>query len=113
MTDPFAAYGAKATSQAKPALVGPVKLRADLRERYGMVVAELAACETIEALESCLEAHSTTILQIHSEMEFLWRGDGNDFAGLEKEIERATARVDAGLDFPRWEPAQSTASVVI
>jgi len=106
VTDPFAAYGAKATSQAKAALVGPVKLRADLRERFALVSTELAGVGTPEALEACLEAHGSTILQIHTEMEFLWSGDGNDFLGLEKEIEHAKARVDAGLDFPRWEPGQ-------
>ena len=105
MSDPFAAYGTKATSQTPARLVGPTKLRADLRDRYALAVAELQTVTTREGLEACVEAHGSTIRQIAAEMEFLWRGDGNDFLGLEKEIERATARVDAGLDFPRWEPA--------
>lgn len=113
MIDPFATYGAKATSQAKPALVGPVKLRSEVRDRFALVSAELAGVTTPSALEACLEAHNSTILQIHAEMEFLWSGDGNDFLGLEKEIEHARARVDAGLDLPRWEPGQSAALAVI
>ena len=104
MSDPFATYGAKATSQAPAALVGPVKTRSLIRDRYALAVAELAGVATQQALEVCLEAHVSTITQIHAEMEFLWTGDGNEFLGLEKEIERATARVDVGLDLPRWEP---------
>ncbi|QDZ07472.1 hypothetical protein FPZ24_08240 [Sphingomonas panacisoli] len=110
MTDPFAAYGVKATSRAPDRLVGAMKTRDVARDRYSLVVAELRAVTTKAALDACLEAHRSTILQIHSELEFLWRGDGNDFLGLEREIEHATARVDAGLDFPRWEPRQQQTS---
>lgn len=103
-TDPFAAYGVKATRQAPAPLVGPAKTRSLLRDRYDLAATELRAVTTPEALEACLEAHGSTIRQVAAEMEFLWNGDGNDFLGLEKEIEHARARVDAGLDFPRWEP---------
>ncbi len=103
-TDPFADYGSKATRQAPERLVGPAKTRSLLRDRYDLAAKELQAVATPQALEAALEAHNSTILQIHAEMEFLWLGDGNDFLGLEKEIERARARVDAGLDLPRWEP---------
>lgn len=103
MTDPFAAYGARATGNTPTRLVGPIKTRGEARDRYDLVVTELRSCLTPDALAAALEAHGTTILQIHSELEFLWSGSG-DFLGLEKEIEHATARVDDGLDFPRWEP---------
>lgn len=104
MTDPFAAYGHKATSTAKAPLVGPLRTRSLVRDRYELVVTELRACTSKQALAACLEAHGSTITQIHAEMEFLWAGDGEEFSGLEKEIALATARVDDGLDIPRWEP---------
>lgn len=112
MTDPFAAYGARATSNTPARLVGPIKTRGEMRDRYDLVVAELRACATKEALAAALEAHGTTILQIHSELEFLWSGSG-DFLGLEKEIEHATARVDDRLDFPRWDLGDPMAEAMI
>lgn len=105
--DPFAAYGAKATSQTPGRLVGPIKTRSAVRDQYALVEAELRACTTKAALAAALEAHGSTIRQVHAEMPFLWSGSG-DFLGLEKEIEHATARVDDGLDFPRWEPAENS-----
>jgi hypothetical protein len=84
-------------------LVGPIKTRSEIRLRYDLVVADLKAADSKLALLSALEAHSSTITQIHSEAPLLWRGDAAEFRGLEKEIEHATARVDDGLDFPRWE----------
>lgn len=113
MTDPFAAYGAKATSTAKDRLVGPTKTRAGLRELYALVETELRAANSKAALAACLEAHNSTIIQVHAEAPLLWSGDGAEFRGLEKEIEHAAARVDDGLDFPRWEPSDPTVSAVI
>lgn len=85
-----------------PALLGPIKLRADARERCGGIAAELAAITDSENLEVYLLSIDRELTQFRTELEFLWFGE-DDFLGLEKEIERARARVDDGLDFPRWE----------
>lgn len=103
MSDPFADYGKRATTTQPTALVGPMKQRAVARERYAEILAELNACNTPADVERCLAARSPDITQYKAELEFLWLGD-DDFRGLEKEIEWATARVDERLDFPRWEP---------
>jgi hypothetical protein len=100
--DAFLAYGKAATSKAPAKLLGPIKTRAELRERYNQIVAELAECGSLEALESCLARLNAEITQYHAEHEFFWTGDG-DFLGLEREIERARARVDDRLDMPRWD----------
>jgi hypothetical protein len=102
MSDPFADYGKRAASQAPAKLLGPIKTRAEMRNRYNEILALMAACETVMALEELLSGLSADITQFHAEHEFFWSGDG-DFLGLEREIERARARVDDRLDMPRWE----------
>lgn len=103
MTDPFAAYASKAqTIVNQPAkLIGVHKTRGEARQRYETLVADLRACLTKDALEEELEIRRAEIAQFHAELDFYWEGDG-DFLGLSKEIALAQARVDAGLDFPRW-----------
>lgn len=103
MSDVFAAYGARATTTAVPRLVGPMATRALARDRYVEIVGELNACQTPVAVAAVLDARCADVTQFKAELEFLWLGD-DDFRGLEKEIEWATARVDDGLDLPRWEP---------
>lgn len=105
--DMFSAYAKAAHSRVNsPArLVGVTKTRAEARSRYAEICADLMACETPAKIVAYLDSIEADILQFRAEMEFLWFGDG-DFLGLEKEIERARARVDDGLDFPRWEPGQ-------
>lgn len=109
MTDLFAAYGHKATSTAPAPLLGPLKRRADARTRYSEIVDAMAACQTPPGLEAYLQSIRAETVQFAAELEFLWSGD-DAFLGLEKEIERARARVDDGLDFPRWEPSSPHAS---
>jgi hypothetical protein len=105
MTDLFSAYAKAAHSRVNsPArLVGVIKTRAEARERYVEIVADMTACETPAELAAYLDSVNAEIVQFQAEMEFLWAGE-NDFLGLQKEIERAHARVDDGLDYPRWEP---------
>lgn len=102
MSDPFTSYAAQATSQRPAPLLGPIKTRHALRERYAEIVTMLGACSDAPALEAVIDELKGEITQIHAEHDFFWSGDG-DFLGLEREIERARARVDDGLDFPRWD----------
>lgn len=102
MTDAFLAYGKQATSQAPARLLGPVKTRAELRLVYAEAVELLHACETPDCVAAWEKEHAAFIAQLHAEHEFFWAGDG-DFLGLEREIERARARVDDRLDMPRWD----------
>jgi hypothetical protein len=106
--DPFAAYAAKALSQAPAALLGPIKRRGEARERYSEIVADIHGCDSAAALETWLAANRALVAQFAAELEFLWLGDG-DFRGLKYEIEWAGARFDAGLDFPRREVRQPQA----
>lgn len=105
MTDPFASYAKQAnTIVSQPAkLLGPSKTRADARARYDAIVKDLHGIGNLAALEEHLEIIRDEIAQFHAELEFYWEGEG-DFPGLRKEIEWARARVDDGLDIPRWEP---------
>lgn len=100
--DAFLAYGKAATSQRPAKFLGAVKTRAEMRHAYNDALDLLSACNTVMAVEEWLESHAALIAQIHAEHEFFWTGDG-DFLGLEREIERARARVDDRLDMPRWD----------
>jgi len=104
MSNPFADYGKRATSTVPDRLIGPIGKRADARARYAEIVTELGAYSDPKNLEKYLAEIGREIAQFRAELPFLWEGDG-DFLGLQKEIERAQARVDDGLDFPRWEPS--------
>lgn len=104
MTDPFAAYAAKAnTIVNQPSkLIGVNKTRGEARLRYDTIVSELRAFQTKASLEEYLEIAKSEIAQFRAELDFYWEG-GGDFLGLRKEIALAQARVDAGLDYPRFE----------
>lgn len=104
MTDPFAAYAARAnTIVNQPAkLLGVNKTRGEARQRVDEIIKELRSFQTKASLEEYLEILRPETAQFHAELPFYWEGEG-DFLGLRKEIALAEARVDAGLDFPRWE----------
>lgn len=99
--DPFAAYAKQALSPKRDVLLGPIARRADARIRYSEIVAELNGASSREDLEIYLLNVEREITQFKAELQFFWDGD-DDFLGLEKEIERARARLDDGLDYPRW-----------
>lgn len=103
--NPFEAYAKTAnTMVTQPAkLLGPLATRSEARIRYDTLVAELRTFQTAASLEEYLEIARKEIAQFRSQLPFYWEGEG-DFLGLRKEIALAQARVDAGLDFPRWEP---------
>jgi len=117
MNNPFADYGKRATSTVPDRLIGPNKTRATARERYHEIVTELGDFSDPENLEIYLMQIASEIAQFRAELPFLWEGDGEipdrkslqngemhvGILGLQKEIERAQARVDDGLDFPRWD----------
>lgn len=94
MSDPFAAYGAEATKPGRPAplVAGPMTTRAQARTVYAGIIAELAACDDRDALDLYLMTIGEELIQFERELEFLWTGDGADFAGLDNEIRRAVAR---------------------
>lgn len=100
--NPFADYAQKALSTQPPALLGPIKLRADARARYSEIVDALNSCETRDDVEDYIFSIEKELIQFLTELDYYWEGDG-DFAGLAKEIERARVRVDEGLDYPRYE----------
>lgn len=102
--NPFEAYSKRASTMlSQPApLLGPIARRADAKARYSEIVAALNAQTDPENLEIYLLQIDKEVTQFRTELDFLWEGNG-DFLGLEKEIERARARVDDGLDFPRWD----------
>ena len=108
MSDPFAAYAKRATTKAPPRLIGAMRTRAEARTRYAEIVANLNRCQDSLILETYIASIKRDLAQFAAELEWLWEGD-DDFRGLRKEIEWARARVDDGLDYPRWEPGQTEA----
>lgn len=100
--NPFDDYGRRSTSVATPRLVGVLKTRADAKRRYTEITAELAAQQSKADLTTYLDNIRHEVVQFQTELDFLWEGDG-DFAGLQREIERAQVRLDDGLDLPRYE----------
>jgi len=82
----------------KPPLKGPIKTRGALRIACGQFVSELHACADTDMLNEFLATEDAVALvaQVSDESEFLWRGDGGDFLGLEKEIERRRALLEMG-----------------
>ena len=105
MSDPFAAYGYRATSTAVQPLVGVHRTRSAAKARYSEIVAEMRECRSAPELESYLASISAETTQFRAELDFFWEGDG-DFPGLQHEIERAQVRLDDGLDYPRHDPEQ-------
>ena len=75
-----------------PKLEGVIKTRAQAREVYAAIVADLHTINDPIELEGFLMDMGLEIKQIEIELLFLWEGDGADFIGLEQEIERARGR---------------------
>jgi hypothetical protein len=71
-------------------LEGPIKTRKALRIACGEFVSELHACADEDTLEGFLATDDAVALveQVKAEHPFFWDGDGADFLGLAKEIER-------------------------
>lgn len=82
----------------KPPLQGPIKTRGALRIACGQFVSELHACADTDMLNEFLATEDAVALvdQVSEESEFMWKGDGADFLGLEKEIERRRALLEMG-----------------
>ena len=79
--------------QGRPAkLQGPIATRAAAREVYAGIVADMRTITDPIELEGFLMDMGLEIKQIEDELPFLWSGDGEDFIGLENEIERARGR---------------------
>jgi hypothetical protein len=86
----------------KPPLQGPIKTRAALRIACGAFVSELHACADVDMLDEFLATPDAKALvdQVSAESEFMWKGDGGDFLGLEKEIERRRALLEMDANDP-------------
>lgn len=95
MNDPFAAYGVSVTKPAPPPklVAGPMTTRAQARTVYQGIVTELNACADPDQLDVYLFTIGEELIQFEKELEFLWSGDGEDFAGLNQEIAAARERV--------------------
>lgn len=76
-------------------LTGAIKTRAKAREVYAEIVAELREITDQTTLELYLMTISEPLQQFELELEFLWEGDGEDFAGLQGEIRKAWRRATA------------------
>lgn len=91
--NPFANYGdvtPPAQPREKPApLTGPILTRAEARKVYGEIISEIRACDDKDTLEIYLMTVGEQLIQFENELQFLWEGDGEDFAGLDQEIKRA------------------------
>lgn len=73
-------------------LTGPIKTRAEARKMYANIVAELNGCEDRETLEIYLITIGEELIQFCNELDYLWSGDGADFLGLDREVQRAFGR---------------------
>jgi hypothetical protein len=95
MSDPFSSYGVAATKPTPPPklVAGPMTTRAQARTVYAQIVAELAACSDQDTLDIYLFTVGEELLQFETELDFLWSGDGEEFAGLYNEIMQAKLRV--------------------
>ena len=76
-------------------LTGCMKTRAEARLKYAEVVGELRDITDRDTLEIYLMTVKEPLIQFEDELPFLWEGDGQDFAGLAKEIQQAWRRVTA------------------
>ena len=110
MTDPFANYGKRATTTQPDKLVGVMKTRAEARGRYPELVEGLHACTDRQLLNNYLFRIRAYTIQLRTELPQYWEGE-DDFLGFRKEIERAFVRIDAGLDWPRYEPSNEEGSM--
>jgi hypothetical protein len=101
--NPFEAYAGKAKSivERPAALIGVIKTRREARLAYNELVGRIRSCRRRSVLEQCLAEAEPQILQVHAEMPFFWHGDGEEFVGLEREIEAAFETVEAAQYFER------------
>jgi hypothetical protein len=76
-------------------LSGPIKTRADARRVYGEIVAKLASITDKAALDTYLLTVGEELIEYREQLPNYWLGDGADFHGLGKEIQRAWNRVNA------------------
>ena len=76
-------------------LVGVTKTRGAARVRYSEIVAELHACDDPDMLDAFLASIAADLAQFRAELPFLWEGDGEDFPGLQRNIENARSRLEA------------------
>jgi hypothetical protein len=75
-------------------LTGPMRTRAEARTKYSEIVDDLRTVTDDFELDGFLMDMQIEIAQFEEELPFLWGGDGQDFPGLEQEIEWARARVN-------------------
>lgn len=75
-------------------LKGPVKTRAEVREKYREVVMEMAGAADKDTLEIYLDTQQPFLQQLRDELPRLWDGDGSDFIGMDKEIQAAFKRIE-------------------
>lgn len=98
MVDHFTAYASKArtiASRHPVPLVGVTKTRRQAMVRYTEIVAEIRACEDEDTLAVYLATIRSDIKQFRAELEYLWKGDGEDFLGLSGEIEAQRSQFSA------------------
>jgi len=86
----------QAQTNRKPPLQGPIKTRAALRIACGAFVSELHGCADSFMLAEFLATPDAIALveQVEAESEFMWKGDGADFLGLEKEISQRASMLE-------------------
>ena len=97
--NPFLDYSKKALTRVPARLIGPTKTRREAIVKYHEIVGELQACRDVTVVQAVLGANAAHITQFHAELEFLWAGDGDDFLGLEREIENAFETAEAASFF--------------
>jgi len=98
MPDPFIAYASKANTIAKHhpvPLIGRIKTRRAAMIRYQEIVTEIIACDDEDMLTCYLVSIGGDIAQFRAELDFLWKGDGDDFPGLSGEIAAKRAQFRA------------------
>lgn len=106
MVDAYTAYASKArtiASRHPVPLVGVTKTRRQAMVRYSEIVAEIRACEDEDTLTVYLATIRSDIKQFRAELDYLWKGDGEDFLGLSGEIEqqRQSFQSDLGSETER------------
>lgn len=74
-------------------LKGPIKTRAELRTACGEFVRDIHACDDLDQFEALIASKQALIDQVKDEHKFYWEGDGADFLGLDKEIQRMRAEL--------------------
>jgi hypothetical protein len=85
-------------------LKGPIKTRAELRTACGDFVRDLHACGDADQFAALMTTSKSLIDQVRDEHQLYWEGDGADFLGLKKEIDRMQVHFDQEADehTERW-----------